>query len=433
QELHYPDSLGLLYSAVTYHCGFRVNSGEHKLMGLAPYGSPRFLPVLLDEVVLLRDDGSFTLDQRFFDYVGGLTMTNTRFSARFGGPPRAPESPITTRELDLARSVQALCEEIVLRMARTAHRVTGLDAICIAGGVALNAVANGRLQREGLFRHVWVQPAAGDAGGALGAALLAAHRYFDAPREIAGGDTMRGARLGPSFAPDACEAELAALGAVVHRLEEAPLLDRTAALLAAGQVIGWFDGPMEFGPRALGGRSILADPRDPAMQRRLNMRIKFREDFRPFAPSVLAERASQWFDLTDDSPYMLVVSPVSQARRVTPPASAPTEGLAQLDVARSTIPAVTHVDGTARVQTVARETAPRFHALLQAFERLTGCPMLVNTSFNVRGEPIVCTPSDAYACFMRTDIDALVVYPFLVLRAEQPDDPSGWQRAGSDD
>jgi len=414
RELHYPDSLGLLYSAFTYHAGFRVNSGEYKLMGLAPYGKPYYVNRILDEVVALRDDGSFTLDQKFFDYVGGLTMTSRHFSKRFDGPPRDPETPLTSREMDYARSVQVVCEEIVLRMATTAHRETGADELCMAGGVALNAVANGRLQREGPFRRLWIQPAAGDAGGALGAALLAWHRWFREPRQPPHGrDAMRGALLGPVFSESDAATELLAAGARMHRLDDSELLPRVAGLLADGQVVGWFDGPMEYGPRALGSRSILADPRDPAMQRTLNLKIKFRESFRPFAPSVLAERADAFFELCGESPYMLIVAPLREEHRLA-------------------VPAVTHLDSSARVQTVTSDMSPRFHALLRAFEARTGCPMLVNTSFNVRGEPIVCTPTDAYRCFLRTRMDALVVHPFLMLRNEQPipelDRESTWQQ-----
>jgi carbamoyltransferase len=430
-ELRYPDSLGLLYSAFTYHAGFRVNSGEYKLMGLAPYGTPRYADRLLGEVLDLRDDGSFTMDQRYFDYVGGLTMTSSRFSELFDGPPRAPESPLTQREMDYARSVQAVCEEIVLRMARTAHRETGCSALCLAGGVALNAVANGRLEREGPFEQIWVQPAAGDAGGALGAALLGWHRWLSQPRRADGvTDRMRGCYLGPDYDAPSIEAELVGLGAVLEpAVSEPTLLDRVAELLSEGRVVGWFDGPMEFGPRALGARSILADPRDASMQRMLNLKIKFREGFRPFAPSVLAERASEFFELRGESPYMLIVAPVREAHRLTVTDEDDRWGIDRLNQPRSRFPAVTHLDHSARVQTVTMERAPRFHALLRAFESLTGCPMLVNTSFNVRGEPIVCTPTDAYACFMRTEIDALVVFPHLLLRAAQPEvDHTRWQR-----
>jgi carbamoyltransferase len=448
-ELHYPDSLGLLYSAFTYHSGFKVNSGEYKLMGLAPYGEPRYVDRILGEVVHLCDDGSFTLDQRFFDYVGGLTMTSRDFSALFDGPPRAPESALTQREMDYARSVQTVCEEVVLRMARTAHRETGADALCMAGGVALNAVANGRLVREGPFRRIWIQPAAGDAGGAIGAAFLASHRWLGQPRCASriektpvsagvvacdGHDAMQGSLLGPSFSTDEIEAELQASGACYVRLDETALIARTAELLAAGRIIGWFDGAMEFGPRALGSRSILADPRDPAMQHTLNMKIKFREGFRPFAPSILAERASEYFELDDESPYMLVVAPLRHEWRLAPLADAPMrQGFDRLSEPRSVVPAVTHIDHSARVQTVSRDRSPRLHALLREFEARTACPMLVNTSFNVRGEPLVCTPTDAYRCFMRTGIDALVVYPLLLLREEQPqplpDLDAAWRQA----
>jgi carbamoyltransferase len=430
-ELHYPDSLGLLYSAFTYQAGFRVNSGEYKLMGLAPYGTPRYVARILDEVVALRDDGSFTLDQRYFDFMGGLTMTTPAFDALFDGPPRTPEAPLTQREMDYARSVQVVCETIVLRMAHTAHALTGMRNLCMAGGVALNAVANGRLVREGPFRHVWVQPAAGDAGGALGAAFLGWHRWLQQPRRLtAGSDAMHGACLGPSFAADDVARELAALGAVAVRMDDDALLARTAELLDRGAVVGWFDGAMEFGPRALGARSILADPRDPAMQKQLNLKIKFREGFRPFAPSVLAERAGELFELDAESPYMLVVAPVREEHRTRGQGVAARWGIGRLDEPRSAFPAVTHLDHSARVQTVSAARSPRFHALLRAFEARTGCPMLVNTSFNVRGEPIVCSPADAYRCFMHTAIDALVVYPFLLLRADQPgaDDPAAWQR-----
>lgn len=431
-ELHYPDSLGLLYSAFTYQAGFRVNSGEYKLMGLAPFGEPRYAARILDEVVDLRDDGSFTMDQRFFDFMGGLTMTTPWFDARFDGPARVPESPLTQREMDYARSVQVVTEEIVLRMARTAHRETGASALCLAGGVALNAVANGRVLREGPFRDVWIQPASGDAGGAIGAAYLGWHRWMNEPRVPTSPDAMQGAYLGPSFTPTEIAAELTTLGAQFTRLNDASLFARTAELLASGAVVGWFDGPMEFGPRALGARSILADPRDARMQSTLNLKIKFREGFRPFAPSVLAERAQEFFELEGDSPYMLVVAPLREEHRLpAPDGGSSTWGIERVNEARSTLPAVTHLDYSARVQTVSPDRAPHFHALLREFEARTGCPMLVNTSFNVRGEPIVCTPTDAYACFMRTAIDALVVYPFLLLRADQPgaDDPHAWRIA----
>lgn len=408
-ELRFPDSLGLLYSAFTYYLGFKVNSGEYKVMGLAPYGEPRYADVILTRLMTLREDGSFTLDQRYFGYVRGLTMTNGAFAELFGGPPRAPESPLRQRHFDLARSVQHVCEEVVLRMARTAHARTGLDRLCLAGGVALNAVANGRVRREGPFREVWIQPAAGDAGGALGAACLAWHRVLGGARRVDRGsdgaprDAMQGAYLGPAFDETAIETVLDDAGVVSERLAPDALVAYVADRLADGAVVGWFQGRMEYGPRALGARSILADPRQPGMQSRLNRAIKFRESFRPFAPSVLAERAEAWFALDGQSPYMLVVAPVRDAHR-------------------DALPAVTHVDGSARVQTVCGETNPLFHALLRAFEARTGCPVLVNTSFNVRGEPIICTPADALRCFRDTRMDVLVLGSFVLERSAQP----GW-------
>ena len=422
QELHWPDSPGLLYSAFTYYTGFRVNSGEYKVMGLAPYGEPTYVDVILRELVDLREDGSFTLNQVYFDYLSGLTMTNAAFDRLFGGPPRAPESKLTQRDMDLARSVQVVCEEIMLRMARTCHRETGMTNLCLAGGVALNSVGNGRLLREGPFERIWVQPAAGDAGGALGVAQLAWHRHLAEPRKVCPGrDGMRGACLGPRFSAEETRDFLDSVGASYEALAEEEGLRRVAALLADEKVIGWFDGRMEFGPRALGARSILADPRSPRMQAQLNLKVKFREGFRPFAPSVLRERATDYFDLDVDSPYMLLVAPVKESRRVPAPDDArELWGIERLNVPRSDIPAVTHVDHSARIQTVSRETSPRYHALIAEFERQTGCAVLVNTSFNVRGEPIVCTPADAYRCFMRTDLDHLVLWPFLLDKANQP-------------
>ena len=425
RELHWPDSLGLLYSAFTYYTGFKVNSGEYKVMGLAPYGEPKYVDLILRELMDLREDGSFRLNQKYFNYLTGLTMTSAAFDELFGGPPRAPESKLTQKEMDLARSVQVVCEEIMLRMARTAHRETGLPALCLAGGVALNCVGNGRILREGPFREIWIQPAAGDAGGALGVAQLAWHRHLRQPRRvIQGRDSMQGAYLGPSFSPEQIEAYLGSIGAAYQRLEPECLLQRTAAALAAEKVVGWFDGRMEFGPRALGARSILGDPRSPRMQAQMNLKIKFREGFRPFAPSVLRERVNDYFELDTDSPYMLLVAPVERGRQL--PMSEAQRGLwgiDQLNLTRSDIPAVTHIDYSARIQTVDRETNPNYHALLTEFDRLTGCAVLVNTSFNVRGEPIVCTPADAYRCFMRTQLDSLVLYPFLLEKAQQPE----WQ------
>jgi carbamoyltransferase len=432
KELHWPDSLGLLYSAFTYFTGFKVNSGEYKVMGLAPYGEPKYVDAICRELVDLREDGSFTLNQKYFNYLTGLTMTNGAFDKLFGGPPRVAESKLTQREMDLARSVQVVCEEIVLRMARTVQRETGMENLCLAGGVALNCVANGRLLREGPFKRLWIQPAAGDAGGALGVAQLIWHRYCGQPRTtVAGRDGMKGAYLGPEFSPEEIEAYLCSQGAAYERLEGDCLRRHVAALLAQEKVVGWFDGRMEFGPRALGARSILGDPRSPRMQAQMNLKIKFREGFRPFAPSVLRERVSEYFELDCDSPYMLLVAPVKRERQV-PMSDAERRlwGIDQLNVVRSDIPAVTHIDYSARIHTVSRDTNPNYYDLIKEFERLSGCPVLVNTSFNVRGEPIVCTPSDAYRCFMRTHIDHLVLGPFLLDKARQPawKETNEWRR-----
>ena len=420
RELHWPDSLGLLYSAFTYHTGFKVNSGEYKVMGLAPYGEPKYVKAIYDNLLDLRDDGSFRLNQSYFNYLSGLTMTNDRFSNLFGGPPRIPESPLTQREMDLARSIQDVCEEIVLRMVRTAHRETSSNSLCMAGGVALNAVANGRVSRESEFHNLWIQPAAGDAGGALGAAVLAWHRYLEKPRTPRSTDSMRGAQLGPAFSDEEIQTELDRANAVYERLSAAEIAARTAALLAGENVVGWFQGRMEFGPRALGARSILADPRNPKMQALINLKIKFREGFRPFAPSVLEDCAGEYFDLDGESPYMLIVAPVKESRRLPLPSNSEKWGIDLLNVPRSDIPAVTHLDYSARIQTVSRERTPQFHQLITEFFRLTGCPLLVNTSFNVRGEPIVCTPADAYRCFMRTHLDYLVIGSFVLSKKDQP-------------
>jgi carbamoyltransferase len=426
-ELHWPDSLGLLYSAITYYVGFKVNSGEYKVMGLAPYGEPKYVKLLLDNVVNLREDGSLTLNQKYFDYLGGLTMTNAAFDQLFGAPPRVPETHLVQRDLDIARSVQDVCEEAMLRMARTAHRLTGMDQLCLAGGVALNCVGNGRILREGPFERLWIQPASGDAGGALGVAQLVWHRHLSAPRSVNSHDSMKGAYLGPEFTPDEIRAFLDSVGAVYHCAQPEELIEQAADILTEGSVVGWFAGRMEFGPRALGARSILGDPRNPAMQSQMNIKIKFREGFRPFAPSVLREKVADWFELDADSPYMLLVAPVRADRRI-----ATTEeeegrwGIEKLKVRRSQIPAVTHVDYSARVQTVSHEVSPAYHALISAFEQRTGCPVLVNTSFNVRGEPIVCTPEDAYRCFMRTNIDYLVLWPFILDKKAQP----AWREEG---
>lgn len=414
-QLRFPHSLGMLYSAFTYFAGFKVNSGEYKLMGLAPYGEPRYVGVIRDHLVRIHDDGSLWLNQDYFNYCGGLTMTNRNFERLFGGPPRSPEGPITQREMDLARSIQEVTEEVMLRMARHVHRETGLPSLCLAGGVALNCVGNGRILREGPFREIWIQPAAGDAGGALGVALALWHRYLGKPRVPSSTDSMKGSFLGPAFSEAEIADWLARHGYPATPVQRTQLPQRVAALLAEGKVIGLFQGRMEFGPRALGARSILADARSPAMQSVLNLKIKFRESFRPFAPSVLREHASDWFDLDVDSPYMLLVAKVASHRRLpVGEAEARCQGLEKLRVARSQIPAVTHVDDSARVQTVRRETNPLFYDILYAFHEQTGCPVLVNTSFNVRGEPIVCTLDDAYRCFMRTKMDVLVLENVLL-------------------
>src|SRR2546422_4919020 len=432
RELHWPDSLGLLYSAFTYYTGFKVNSGEYKVMGLAPYGDPKYVDMIYRKLIDLREDGSFTLNQEYFNYLTGLTMTNGAFDRLFGGPPRVPESKLTQREMDLARSVQVVCEEVMLRMTRTLHRETGMDNLCLAGGVALNCVANGRILREGPFRRLWIQPAAGDAGGALGVAQLIGHRYCNQPRSVVSGkDSMKGAYLGPEYTTEQIQAFLEAQGARYTYLPTSDLIEHVAELLALGKIVGWFDGRMEFGPRALGARSILGDPRSPRMQAQMNLKIKFREGFRPFAPSVLRERVSDYFEMECESPYMLLVAPVKQARQI--PMTAEQRklwGIDQLNVVRSDIPAVTHIDYSARVQTVERETNLNYYDLIKQFERLTGCPVLVNTSFNVRGEPIVCTPEDAYQCFMRTHIDYLVLGPLLLDKAAQPEwrETTEWQK-----
>jgi len=424
QELRFPHSLGLLYSAFTYHCGFRVNSGEYKLMGLAPYGVPRFKDVILERLVRVNDDGSFWMDQRYFNYCAGLTMTGPRFSALFEGPPRDPESRLTQREMDLAASIQAVTEEIVLRMARHVHAQTGQRNLCMAGGVALNCVANGRLLREGPFERLWIQPAAGDAGGALGAALMHWHGHLGKPRVPQAHDAQQGSYLGPDHSDEEIRTALDAMHAVHESLDDAALAEAVAAELAAGRIVGHFWGRAEFGPRALGHRSILGDPRDPTMQRRMNVAIKFRESFRPFAPAVIAGRQSEWFDLEAESPYMLLVAPVA-ARHLRTPECAGDQpvGIDKLKQLRSVVPSITHVDNSARVQTVDASTSPRFHAILEAFERRTGCPVLVNTSFNIRGEPIVHDPGDAYRCFMFTDMDVLVVGNRILRKERQPPMP----------
>lgn len=410
-EIHFPHSLGLLYSAFTYYTGFKVNSGEYKIMGLAPYGVPRYAQAIYEHLIDVKPDGSFRLNLHYFDYCTGLTMTNERFAKLFGGPVRKPTDDLTQRHMDLAASVQAVTEEVMLRLARSTAQKTGMKNLCLAGGVALNCVANGKILRDGSFQSIWVQPAAGDAGGALGAALYAYHGFAGCDRRIPeGSDHMKGAYLGPLFDQPEVERRLAAVGAVFEVLDEARLASACAAELAAGKAVGWFQGRMEFGPRALGGRSILADPRSPDMQAKLNIKVKYRESFRPFAPSVLREDVADWFELDCDSPYMQLVTGIKESRRRTmSEAEEKLFGIAKLNVPRSDIPAVTHVDYSARIQTVHEETNPTFHALISEFKRLTGCPVLVNTSFNVRGEPIVCTPEDAFRCFMGTEIDILAI------------------------
>jgi carbamoyltransferase len=430
-EIDFPHSLGLLYSAFTYFTGFKVNSGEYKLMGLAPYGEPKYVDLILEKILDLKDDGTFRLDMRYFNYCTGLTMTNERFDQLFNGPPRQPESDLTQREMDIAASIQKVTEKVILRLARTIHAETGEENLCLAGGVALNCVANGRLLREGPFENIWIQPAAGDAGGALGAAAIVWHDYLDADRNLnAGMDAMQGAFLGPGFSAAGIRADLDAQGAVYREHSDAELLPRLAELLEQEHVIGWAHGRMEFGPRALGGRSIIGDPRSAKMQSVMNLKIKYRESFRPFAPSVLAERVDDYFEQETASPYMLIVAPVRESLRI--PLTEEQQklfGIERLNLKRSELPAITHVDYSARVQTVHQETNPRYHALLKAFEARTGCGLLVNTSFNVRGEPIVRTTEDAYRCFMRTEMDYLVVENFLLDKREQPafDDDGSWQ------
>jgi len=420
KEIHFPHSLGLLYSAFTYYTGFKVNSGEYKVMGLAPYGEPKYKELILEKLMDVKEDGSFRLDQSYFDYCTGLRMTNAKFDDLFGGPARAPEELLTQKHMDLAASVQAVTEEIVLRLTRSLAKETGAKNLCLAGGVALNCVANGKVLRDGAFENVWVQPAAGDAGGALGAALAAYYLFEGQPRHANGKDAMQGAYLGPAFEQADIETRLSAAGATFETLNDTDLIDTTAAALEDGKAVGWFQGRMEFGPRALGGRSILGDPRSPSMQKTLNLRVKYRESFRPFAPSVLREDVADWFELDADSPYMLMVADVAANRRreMSDDENA-LFGIDKLNVPRSEIPAVTHVDYSARIQTVHAETNPRYSALISRFKERTGCPVLVNTSFNVRGEPIVCTPEDAFRCFMGSDIEVLVVGNAILRKEDQ--------------
>ena len=421
KEIHFPHSLGLLYSAFTYYTGFRVNSGEYKVMGLAPYGRPKYVDLIKDHLIDIKADGSFQLDLSYFDYCTGLRMTNKKFDQLFGGPARQPESDLTQREMDLAASVQKVTEEIVVKLAKGIAKETGARNLCLAGGVALNCVANGILLREGVFDNIWIQPAAGDAGGALGAALGAYHILHGKERTLSPSrDAMRGAYLGPDFSADEIETALTAAEARFTKVSDQELTDQTAKALADGKAVGWMQGRMEFGPRALGGRSIIADPRSPAMQKQLNLKVKYRESFRPFAPSVLRDHVAEWFELDGDSPYMLLVADVAEdKRRKMTEDERQLFGIDQLNVPRSDVPAITHVDYSARVQTVHADTNPRYHELISKFNALTGCPILVNTSFNVRGEPIVCTPEDAFHCFMGTELDVLVVGNFILRKEDQ--------------
>jgi len=422
-EIDFPHSLGLLYSAFTYYTGFKVNSGEYKLMGLAPYGEPRYVDTILDHLIDLKEDGTFRLDMSYFNYATGLTMTNDKLHKLFGAGPRKPETELSQHEMDIARSIQQVTEEIVLRLARTVHKELETDYLCLAGGVALNCVANGRILREGPFKDIWIQPAAGDAGGALGAALRIWHEYLGNPRKSdAVLDAMQGSYLGTRFSNQEITDYLDEIGAVYTRLDDSDLLPRLAELLATENVIGWFNGRMEFGPRALGGRSIIGDPRSAKMQSVMNLKIKYRESFRPFAPAVKFDKVSNWFEIDRHSPYMLLVAPVHREKLVTMSEEQQRLfGIEKLMVARSDIPAVTHVDYSARVQTVHPETNPRFYQLLDSFEQRSGCPVLINTSFNVRGEPIVHTPEDAYRCFMRTEMDYLVMENILLAKTNQPE------------
>jgi carbamoyltransferase len=422
REIHFPHSIGLLYSAFTYYTGFKVNSGEYKVMGLAPYGEPKYASLILEHLVDVKPDGTFRLNLDYFDYCTGLRMTNKKFDELFGGPPRDPNSLLTQRDMDLAASIQAVTETVVLRLTQSIASQSGSSNLCLAGGVALNCVANGKVLRDQKFKGIWVQPAAGDAGGALGAALVAYHLHRGQPRRSSNGsiDAMNGSFLGPIYSQQECETRLRAAGATFSVVSEDAMIDSCAKALADGKALGWFQGRMEFGPRALGGRSILGDARSPTMQSVLNLKVKYRESFRPFAPSVLRESAAEWFELDCDSPYMLLVADVVGTRR-----KAMTEeqrslfGIEKLNVPRSDIPAVTHVDYSARIQTVHKETNPAYHRLLSAFEKLTGCPVIVNTSFNVRGEPIVCTPEDAFRCFMGTEIDVLAIGNCLLHKEPQ--------------
>ena len=420
KEIHFPHSLGLLYSAITFYTGFKVNSGEYKVMGLAPYGEPRYAKLIKDYLIDIKEDGSFALDMSYFNYCTGLTMTNAKFDTLFGAPPRKQESILTQREMDLAASIQVVTEEVVIKLAKGIAKSTKQKNLCLAGGVALNCVANGKLLREGVFEKIWIQPAAGDAGGSIGAALGAYHIMLNQPRKNTGLDAMKGSYLGPSFSQNDVEQQLIKCGAIFETLRDDDLFDQTAGHLANGKAIGWMTGRMEFGPRALGGRSIIADPRSSTMQKLLNLKVKFRESFRPFAPSILRDDIADWFEMDDDSPYMLFVADVvkNKRRQMTSEEQA-LFGIAKLNIPRSEISAVTHIDYSARVQTVHKDTNPRYYALINRFKELTGCPVIVNTSFNVRGEPIICSPEDAFRCFMGTELDMLVIENCILYKSKQ--------------
>ena len=421
KEIHFPHSLGLLYSAFTYYTGFKVNSGEYKVMGLAPYGEPRYVDLIRERLINVADDGSFQLDMSYFDYATGLTMTNKKFDALFGGSPRTSEAELTQREMDLAASIQKVTEDVVVKLAKGIAKETGERNLCLAGGVALNCVANGILLREKIFDNIWIQPASGDAGGALGAALSAWHLHHHGERKTPiVGDAMKGSYLGPEFSDAEIVAELNACGAVYQKLSESDLINEVATALSDEKAVGWMQGRMEFGPRALGGRSIIADPRSPKMQKQLNLKVKYRESFRPFAPSIIREDVGEWFEHDIDSPYMLLVGDVQKdKRRAMTAEEAALFGIDKLNVPRSSVPAITHVDYSARIQTVHADTNPRYHAVITKYKTKTGCSIVVNTSFNVRGEPIICTPTDAFKCFMGTGLDALAVGNYLLIKEEQ--------------
>jgi carbamoyltransferase len=429
-EINFPHSLGLLYSAFTYYAGFKVNSGEYKLMGLAPYGEPKYVDLILDNLIDVKDDGSFRLDMSYFNYATGLTMTNAKFHRLFGGDPRQPESEVGQREMDLARSIQVVTEEIVLKIAQSTFDEFGKENLCLAGGVALNCVSNGRLLREGPYKNIWIQPAAGDAGGAVGAALSVWYDYFENSRQIDGNDFMQGAYLGPKYENSEINDYLDSVGADYQYLEDDELMNQLSDILIDEQVVGWFQGRMEFGPRALGGRTIIGDPRSKKMQSAMNLKIKYRESFRPFAPAIKADKVSEWFQIDRPSPYMLLVAPVQPDKRIQITEQEDSLfGIDKLNISRSQVPAVTHVDYSARIQTIHPETNPRFYSLIESFEAKTDCPILVNTSFNVRGEPIVSSPEDAYRCFMRTEMDYLVLENYLLKKQQQPkwDEKDDWQ------